>query len=111
MNKAKIGYYALIVGIVLAVVGSAIGVPHLIFILGFLGVIVGLLNIEEKESMPYLVSIIALVLIGMAGLKIGVEVGEGIIEIAKNFLLFVGAAGLVVAIKQVIHLAKPGTQV
>ena len=106
MELVKIGHWALIIGIILAVLAGFTAIPSLPVILFVLGLIVGFLNIQEKESTPFLVAVIALLLIGVAGLQLG-RLTPVVVSILNNFIAFVAAAGLVVALKQVIALVKP----
>lgn len=108
MNLVTIGHWALIGGIVLAVLAGAgfANISGLAIILFILGLIVGFLNISEKESTPFLVAVIALLLIGVAGLQVGQLTGVTA-SILTNFIAFVAAAGLVVAVKQVLTVARP----
>lgn len=107
MNLVTIGHWALIGGIVLAILAGA-GfpvVPQLAVVLFVLGLIVGFLNVTETESTPFLVAVIALLLIGVAGLQLGQLTGVTA-SILTNFIAFVAAAGLVVAVKQVLSVAR-----
>ncbi len=104
MNETILGHWALIIGIILAVIAGFTAIPFLPVVLFILGLIVGLLNIKEKESTPFLVAVIALLLIGVAGLQIG---GTVVASILNNFIAFMAAAGLIVALKQVLTVAKP----
>jgi hypothetical protein len=104
MNATFLGHWALIFGIVLAVIAGFTAIPSLPVVLFILGLVVGLLNIKEKESTPFLVAVIALLLIGVAGLQIG---GEVTALILNNFIAFMAAAGLIVALKQILSVAKP----
>ena len=106
MNLVKIGHWSLIGGIVLAVVSGFAAIPQLAIILFVLGLIVGFLNVTETESTPFLVAVIALLLIGVAGLQLG-ELTGTTASILTNFIAFVAAAGLVVALKQIVTVAKP----
>lgn len=101
-----IGYWAFIGGLIVAVLAGFVEVPALPLVLFVLGLIVGFLNITEKESTPFLVAVIALLLVGVSGLQLG-KLTAITVPILENFIAFVAAAGLVVAIKQVIVLAKP----
>ncbi len=105
-NLTTIGHWALIAGIVLAIIAGFIAIPALGVILFILGLIIGFLNIKEKESTPFLVAVIALLVIGVAGLQLD-KLTPIVIPILENLIALVAAAGLVVAIKQVIVLAKP----
>lgn len=106
LDLTTIGHWALIVGIIVTILASFVEVPALPAILFVLGLIVGLLNIKEKESTPFLVAVIALLLIGVAGLQLG-KLTPIAVSILNNFIVFVAAAGLIVALKQVIVIAKP----
>ena len=101
-----IGHWALIIGIGLAIIAGFAAIPALPSALFVLGLIVGFLNIKEKESTPFLVAVIALLLIGVAGLQFG-KLTLVAVSILNNFIAFVAAAGLVVAIKQVLAIVKP----
>jgi len=105
-DLTTIGHWALIVGIGLAIIAGFAVIPALPVILFVLGLIVGFLNIKEKESTPFLVAVIALLLIGVAGLQLG-QLTPVVVSILNNFIAFVAAAGLVVALKQILTIVKP----
>jgi len=90
----------------LAVVAGFAVIPALSAVLFVLGLIVGFLNIKEKESTSFLVAVIALLLIGVAGLQLG-RLTPVVVSILNNFIAFLAAAGLVVALKQVLAIVKP----
>ena len=104
MNPTILGHWVLIIGMILAVIAGFTVIPSLPIVLFILGLIVGFLNIKERESTPFLVAVIALLLIGVAGLQLG---GAVVASILNNFIAFMAAAGLVVALKQVLAVAKP----
>lgn len=108
MKLTVVGRWALIIGIVLAALAGFTEIPSLPVILFVLGLIVGFLNIQEKESTPFLVAVIALMVIGLSGLRLG-SLTPTVISILENFLAFVSAAGLIVALKQVLAAVKPST--
>ncbi|MFC1613086.1 hypothetical protein ACFL23_02020 [Patescibacteria group bacterium] len=105
-NLTTIGHWALIGGVILTVLAGFTAIPYLLTILFVLGLIVGFLNIKEKESTPFLIAVITLLLIGVSGLQLG-KLTQIVVPILENLVAFVAAAGLVVALKQVIVLAKP----
>lgn len=106
MDLVTIGHWAFVLGLVLAVIAGFGGViPALTTILVVLGLIVGFLNITEKESTAFLVGVITLLLVGSAGLEV-VRYAAVLIPILNNIVAFVAAAGLVVAVKQVLYIAK-----
>lgn len=101
-----IGRWSLTLGMILAVLAGFTEIPSLPVILFVLGLLVGFLNVTEKESTPFLVAVIALLLIGVAGLQLG-KVTPIIVSILNNFIAFLAAAGLVVALKQILVVVKP----
>jgi len=109
MNSVIIGHWAFVLGLVLAVIAGFGGeIPSLMTALVVLGLIVGFLNVTEKESTHFLVGVIALLLAGSTGLWVDVVYTSTswLLPILNNFVAFVAAAGLVVAIKQVLTIAK-----
>lgn len=108
MNLTLIGHWAFVIGLILAILAGFIAVPYIVTVLFVLGLIVGFLNVAEKESTPFLVAVITLLLIGMAGLWLGQLAGPALTNILNSFVAFVAAAGLVVAVKQVLAVAKKG---
>jgi len=106
MDVTTVGHWALIIGIILAVLAGFANIPNLAVILFILGLIVGFLNVKERESSPFLIAVIALMVIGVAGLQLG-GLTDTVRIILTNFLSFVSAAGLVVALKQVLAVARP----
>lgn len=115
MNKARllsmIGFWAFIVGLILAVIGGIIlpGNAIIIIVLIILGLIIGFLNITAKEIMLFLVATIALVVVGnvFAPLK-----AWGIGEFLGNILAYVATlmapAAIVGAIRALWAVGKPG---
>ena len=105
-DLTPIGRWAVIIGIVLAIIAGFTVIPALPIALFVLGLIVGFLNIKERESIPFLISVIALLLIGVAGLQLG-KLTPVVVSILNNFIAFLAAAGLVVALKQILAIVKP----
>lgn len=106
MNITQIGRWSFLAGIILAILAGFVTIPFLSIALFVLGLAVGVLNIQEKESHSYLVSVIALLVIGVAGLELG-AITPRITVILTRFVVFVSATGLVVAVRQIISLALP----
>lgn len=102
----RIGRWVFLGGIVLAILAGFVAVPYLAVLLFVLGLIVGFLNIKEKESTRFLVAVIVLLLVGVASLELG-KLTPVITPILQSFIAFVSAAGLVVAIKQVLATGQP----
>jgi len=107
MKLTLVGRWAFIIGILLAVLAGFTEISYLAVILFILGLIVGFLNIKEKEVTMFLLAVITLLAIGISGLQIE-ALPLTIDFILENFLIFIGAAGLVVALKQILVVARPG---
>jgi len=105
MSFSAFGHWAFVAGILLAIIAGFSEIPYLVPVLFALGLVVGILNVEEKESTSFLVAVTALLVIGLAGLQASSWSATGA-TILNNFLAFVAAAGLVVAIKEVLFAAK-----
>lgn len=108
MDAVKVGHWAFVLGVLLALLagfGGADLVPQFSVVLFVLGLIVGFLNVTEKESTSFLVAVVALLLIGVSGLQLG-TLNDLVSAIVQNLIAFVSAAGLVVALKQVLTFAK-----
>lgn len=114
-ERSKVGEWSFIVGTVIAVLiglfsGSLTDSVKgwLVLLLVVLGLIVGFLNITEKETTPFLVAGIALIATGTAGdtLSIIPVVGGYVSGIVKAISVFVTPGAIVVAIKAIRALAR-----
>jgi len=109
-NKDNVQKWSFLGGLILAVVASFIMSPWITLVLFVLGLIVGALNIDDKEVVPFLVAVIALGAIGASSLNALSPVLMGLTgyvkEIVTNVIAFVGAAGLVVAIKAIVAIGR-----
>lgn len=108
----KVGHYAFLAGILIAVIAGIFTdmldpriVPLLLLILG---IIVGLLNISAKEFTDFLVAGIALLLIAVpSGVLDNIPaVGNYLSSILLNISTFVSFAVLIVAVKAIWELAE-----
>jgi hypothetical protein len=122
MASQKIGSYAFIVGVVIAVLAGIVSVfmaemvagmgGIITLVLVVLGLIVGFLNIKDKHITDFLIAAIAIAMVGgSAGGLIGIDqviapVGTLLATIVVNIVAIVGAAALVVGLKQIMALAK-----
>ena len=106
----KLGKWAFVIGIIIAIAAGFFAIPKLAIILFVLGLIVGLLNITGEEAVSYLIAVIALLIIGIATAEgfsfLGVAFSDKILTILGNFIAFIAPSGLVVAIKVVLSMAK-----
>ena len=111
-NQNKIGAWAFLIGIVIAVtlgvfsaqVASATK-DTVLWILIFLGIIIGVLNITNKESKNFLFASLALVIVSYFGgivLKIIPTLGS---VLGALLILFIPTT-IIVALKLVFEMAK-----
>ena len=107
MDLTLIGRWAFLLGVLISLIAGLGGeIPALVTVLFVLGLIVGFLNVTEKEGTPFLVAVIALMVVGLAGLQFG-KFTPVIIAVLQNLIAFTAAAAVVVALKQVLTIAKP----
>jgi len=105
----KVGHIAFIVGIILAVLLAF--VPQLrgdvaVWVLVILGVLVGLLNIQAKETSAFLIATLALILASSASALTLATIWTGLTAMLGNVIVFVSPAAIVVALKAVYALAQ-----
>ncbi len=111
MVNKLIGKWAFLAGLIIAVIASFVSgyATAAALVLFVLGLLVGLLNISEKDSTKFLVATIALLTGGIASISalsiLGIAVSY-VSAILGNFVAFVSAAALVVAIKAVLETSK-----
>tara|TARA_Y100000310_G_C20325621_1_gene642846 strand:+ start:124 stop:489 length:366 start_codon:yes stop_codon:yes gene_type:complete len=116
MHQQRAGSWAFILGIIFALIsglgqGAGISVPGAIFIpyiLVILGIVVGFLNISNRDITDFLVAAIAFLAISVsaAGLNVIPVLGTYFVGVANNLAIFVAPAALVVALKMVLNLSK-----
>lgn len=110
-GKFFLGKWAFIAGLVLAILSGFLVIPGLSLVLFILGITVGFMNINKKDITPYLVSIIALIVVSSGILLIEqpymTSIGLGMIKsVLTNFTAFVSASGLVIAIRSILLLGS-----
>ena len=110
---AKLGEWSFIGGIIIAIVVSLFRVSDtiggwLLLLLVVLGLIVGLLNVTERETTPFLVAAAALLITGTTGGSLAIipKIGGYLQDIVMNIAVFVAPATIVVALKAIQSLAK-----
>ena len=106
-----VGKWAFLIGLIIAVLaGFVTGYTEIVLLVLFLlGLVIGFLNIAEKDTTKFLVAAIALMILGVAALNaleiLGI-VSSYLNAILGNFISFVSAAALVVSIKAIIETTK-----
>lgn len=112
MAYEKIGGWLFILGVVIAIVAglgaASLGAWQWIVTLALVlvGLVVGFLNISDKEVNDFLIAAIAVTLINQANLGVIPYIGTYLKEMVLNVVAFVGPAALVVALKAVYNLAR-----
>lgn len=117
----KLGSWAFIIGVIIAVItGLAMGamdlagatwVGYVPLILVIFGIIVGFLNVGDKEVGPFLVAAIALMVTGMAGTglltidQVLKPLGTILQSMFHYLVIFVAPAALIVALLDFYRLA------
>jgi hypothetical protein len=110
MAKSNIlGGWAFVIGIVISIL-IGIGVPMtdtIVAILVVLGIIIGLLNIADKEVHPFMLASIAVLLASYMGSSVLAKVPLVNLGNALNSIMaMVVPAIIIVALKEVFEIAK-----
>jgi len=102
----KIGSWAFLIGVILAILFGLIGMnQYVTYFLVLLGIIIGLLNISEKEVYPFLIAGAVLVIVSTFGASQVSNVPWFENTLLALSVLFVPAT-IIVALKLVFSLAK-----
>lgn len=111
----KLGSWAFIIGVLLAVFASLTGFDsgQTLLVLGVLGLLVGFLNVAEHETVPFLVATIAIMSAAGALSSVLVSLlrvlpfGSGVVPAILAYVVaFVAPAAGVVALKTIWELSK-----
>ena len=116
MVNSEYGHWAFILGVIIAIIaGLATGAMVLdanttswtTAILVILGIIVGFLNISEKETQSFLITTIALMLVGTSLFYLNplFNLGSILTAIMRYVLAFIAPAALIVALKAMYKLS------
>ena len=111
---AKIGVWTFIIGVVLALLASFFTVSDRIVVpvLVLAGLIVGLLNVTDKETTSFLIAAVAImVALYTAGSQVGNmttlgTIGGIFVRLLANINVFVFPATIIVALKAIYSLSK-----
>ncbi|MFC1905846.1 hypothetical protein ACFLXL_03465 [Chloroflexota bacterium] len=105
-----IGFIAFIIGVVIAVIAGIIAPDNaaVIIILVILGIIIGVLNISSKETVPLLLAVIALIVVGgvFAPIKV-LGIGALLDQILRLFAVLMAPAAVIVAVKALWNVGFP----
>jgi hypothetical protein len=113
MNFERIGEWVFILGVVIAIISGLAyqamdmtSAGYIAVVLVVLGLVVGFLNIKDKEIFNFLIATIAIVAVGAANLSEIPWIGTYLARMVLNIAAFVAPAALVVALKAVYNLAS-----
>ncbi|MBS3116526.1 hypothetical protein J4421_02920 [Candidatus Woesearchaeota archaeon] len=106
----RVAHYAFFVGLLLAIIAglfrNLLGPEVLVTTLVILGFLVGLFNLTTKETLPFLVASIALMLAGIVNLGLIPGVGLYLRSILSNIVVFVVPGAIIVGLKTIWKLAS-----
>ncbi len=113
----RFAHYTFLIGLALAVVvglfndffNSLLGVHAAqVYVTTFvlLGTIVGLFNLTAKETMPFLIAALALMLAGIVNLNLVYGIGKVLRPALSNIVVFVVPGAIIVALKTIWKLAS-----
>jgi len=124
MASQKIGSYAFLLGVIIAVIAGLIQAADYIMqtammngvggwialILVILGLIIGFLNIKDKHITDFLIATIAVAMIGLVALSPASMAVDPVVylinSIVGNIVTLVAPAALIVGVKQILALTK-----
>ncbi len=119
VNQQAIGSWAFLLGVIIAILAGAAsvaafgfsGVEYVPLALVVLGLIVGFLNISDKEVQAFLLAGIALIAVGISqtALTSIPVVGTYLAYVMGHISVFAAPAVLVVALKSFYNLSKTPT--
>ncbi len=105
--KDLVGRWAFIIGLIIAILFGFLPMAGWVpVVLAILGLIVGFLNITEKETKGFLLAAVGLLVGGTATLGVLPGLGSILAGILKNIIFFIAAAVLVVALRSLFAMTK-----
>lgn len=110
MELHRIAHYTFFVGLLIAIVAgffrNVVGPEVLVTTLVVLGFLVGLFNLTAKETTPFLVAAIALMLAGIVNLGLIPGIGLYLRSILSNIVVFVVPGAIIMGMKTIWKLAS-----
>lgn len=110
MEIHRVAHYAFFAGLLIAIVAgffrNVVGPEVLVTTLVILGFLVGLFNLTAKETTPFLVASIALMLAGIVNLGLIPGVGVYLRSILSNIVVFVVPGAIIVGMKAIWKMAS-----
>lgn len=118
MKTESIGKWAFLLGVLVSLLAAfltnIISTVIIVAVLFLLGLLVGFLNISREDHATFLIAVLVLLILGNGGISILSEIRldplySYLVTALGSFVAFVGAAGLIVAIKAVL-ITNPGLE-
>jgi len=108
---AMIGPWAYIAGLIIALIAgfAAPGNAMVVWGLAALGLLVGLLNVTEKETLLFLVAALAFLLSASslsAVFSVIPGIGSGVAQVFQYLVVFTAPAAAIVALKALYEISK-----
>ncbi len=104
MKNTMMGRLAFYAGLIVSAVAGWMQIGRTgVMVLAGLGVLVGLLNVTEKESHNFLLATLVLI---SAGLAMGAIFGGAFQKVMFSFIAFSASAAFIVALKEVYNIEK-----
>ena len=106
----RIAHYAFFIGLLVAIVAGLfrdlIRPDVLVSTLVLLGFLVGLFNLTAKETLPFLIAAIALMLAGIVNLGLIPGIGLYLRSVLSNIVVFVVPGAILLGLKTIWRLAS-----
>jgi len=107
MGLNVIGSWAFLIGVILAIIFGFLTMNATVaIILVVIGLLVGILNVTDKESMPFLLSGAVLIIASALGQNESLKLIPYLSNILNALLLIFVPATIIVAIKNVFSMAR-----
>jgi hypothetical protein len=109
-----IGFWAFVLGFIIAIVAGFVAPEKTwaVVVLIILGLIIGFLNISARETLLFLVATVALIVVGQVFAPLTVlSVGKYLDHILSYVATLMAPAAVVVSIKALWAISKPGEHV
>lgn len=107
MDQEQIGGWSFIAGVAIAVIAAFIAVPYGALLLVVLGLVVGFLNVKDKDISSFLIATIALLVAGATSQNLSSipQAGTYLASILSSIQAFVAPAAIVAGLKAVWNIA------
>lgn len=109
-KKNLVGAWAFLIGVIIAVIFGFLSYATWVgWLLVIVGLIVGLLNINDEEVQPFLMAGVVLVIVSYFGAGVFSEAKLGVAfltNILSNLLMLFVPATIIVALKSVFGIAR-----